>query len=77
MKIKPKPSVKRMLKKKKKKKTLYLNESVNMTAGHSVGGHLEKNLEVVSSDNPMSPVHSQSLVTPDGRHARINLLLVL
>ena len=75
MKIKPKPSVKRMLK--KKKKTLYLNESVNMTAGHSVGGHLEKNLKVVSSDNPMSPVHSQSLVTPDGRRARINLLLVL
>ena len=37
-----------------------------MTAGHSVGGHPGENLEVVSSDNPMSPVHGQSLVTLDG-----------
>ena len=37
-----------------------------MTAGHSVGGHPGENLEVVNSDNPMSPVYGQSLVTLDG-----------
>ena len=66
MKIKPRPSVRRMLKKIKNKKNPYLNESVNMTAGHSVRGHPRENLEVVSSDKPMSPIHSQSLVTLDG-----------
>ena len=46
-----------------------------MTTGHNIGGHPSKNLEVFSSDNPVSPVHGQSLVTPDGKRTGINLLL--
>ena len=46
---------------------------MNMTTCHSIGGHPSEDLEVFSSDNPVSPVHSKPLVTPDGRRMGINL----
>ena len=50
---------------------------MDMTTCHSIEGHPGEDLEIFSSDNPMSPVQRQPLVTPDGRYTGINLLLLL
>ena len=48
-----------------------------MMTCHSIEGHPREDLEIFSSDNPMSPVHRQLLVTPDGGRTGINLLFLL
>ena len=47
-------------------------------ASHNiVEGHTKKGLQILGSNNPVSPVHCQTLVIPNGGRARINLLLLL
>ena len=40
---------------------------------HNIEGHPRENLEILSRDNPISPVHRQPLITPDGRRTEVNL----
>ena len=42
-----------------------------------VEGHTRKGLQILGSNDPMRPIHRQTLVIPDSGQARINLLLLL
>ena len=42
-----------------------------------VEGHTRKGLQILGSNNPVSLVHRQSLVIPNGGWVRVNLLLLL
>ena len=75
---KPRPSIRREGKQRLKVTwTPYLNKSMDVTTCHSIEGHPREDLEIFSSDNPMSAVHRQPLVIPDGGRMGINLLLLL
>ena len=56
--------------------TPYLNKSMDVTTCHSIEGHPREDFEILSSDNPMSPVHRQPLVTPNGGRTGVDLLLL-
>ena len=45
---------------------------MDMTTCHNIEGHPNEDLEILSRDNPMSPVHRQPLITPDGRRMGVN-----
>ena len=68
-----------MRKKKKETKVaqaFYLNKFVDVVSRNLVEGHTEKDLQVFNSHDPVCPFHHQSLVVPNGRRARISILLL-
>ena len=57
--------------------TSYLNKPVDVMTCDSIEGHPREDLKILDRDNPMSPVHCQPLITPDGGRTRVSLFLLL
>ena len=53
----------------------YLNEFVDMTSHNLIGRHTRENLQVLSSDDLIRPLHRQPSIVPNTRWMGIGLLL--